>query len=183
VLSFLEKDFMRALGWNPITAVTHDWPSGLALGPLGPVMTTAFISCGLVLVFFALGLRRAFHAAPAASAASVLLALAGLALSFLAFPTDPTNSLQPPSVHGRIHDAAFVSLGATLIPSLVAFGFIFRTGKTRWAATVISWATAALIVPAFAIKGITFYFFLAASLTWCEAAGIQLLRRAGEPAI
>ena len=27
-LSFLEKDFMRALGWNPVTAVTHDWPSG-----------------------------------------------------------------------------------------------------------------------------------------------------------
>lgn len=183
VLSFLEKDFMLALGWNPITAVTHDWPSGLALGPLGPVMTTTFISSGLVLVFFALGLRRAFRAAPAGSAASILLALAGLAMSLLAFPTDPTNSRQPPTLHGRIHDAAFVALGVSLIASLVAFGFVFRSGKKWGAGATISWVTAGLIVPAFAIKGITFYFFLAASLAWCEMAALRLLRRAGEPSI
>src|SRR5208337_917275 len=172
-LSFLEKDFMYALGWNPVTALTHDWPSGLALGPLGPVMTAAFIACGLVLVFFAFGLRQAFRAAPAALAASMLLALAGAAMGFLAFPTDPTNSPLPPTLHGRIHDAAFVSLGITLMASFVAFGFVFRTGKKHGAGTIISWMTAALIVPAFAVKGIAFSFFLAASLAWCETAAIQ----------
>ena len=182
-LSFLEKDFMYALGWNPVTALTHDWPSGLALGPLGPVMTAAFIACGLVLVFFAFGLRQAFRAAPAALAASMLLALAGAAMGFLAFPTDPTNSPLPPTLHGRIHDAAFVSLGITLMASFVAFGFVFRTGKKHGAGTIISWMTAALIVPAFAVKGIAFSFFLAASLAWCETAAIQLLRRAGGPSI
>jgi len=182
-LSFLEKDFMFALGWNPITAVTHDWPSGLALGPLGPVMTTAFIAGGLGLSFFAFGLRRAFRAAPAAPAASILLALAGLALGFLAFPTDPTDSRQPPTLPGRIHDAAFVALGVTLFASLVVFGFVFRTGKKWSAGTAVSWLAAALIVPAFAVKGITFYFFLAGSLAWCETAALRLLQRAGKPSI
>lgn len=181
VLSFLERDFMVTLGWDPLTAATHDWPSGLALGPGGIVMTAAFIACGLLLVFFACGLWRAFHAAPASAFASVFLALAGLAMSILAFSTDPTNSRGPPTLHGRIHDAAFVVLGATLLVSLVAFGFVFRTEKKWSANAVISWMTAASIVPSFTAKGIAFYFFLASYLVWCEAAAVRLLRRIGAP--
>lgn len=59
-LSFLERDFMLSLGWDPLTAPTRDWPSGLALGPGGFVMTGAFLASGLLLVFFAFGLRRIF---------------------------------------------------------------------------------------------------------------------------
>ncbi|MGD0727743.1 MAG: DUF998 domain-containing protein [Spirochaetia bacterium] len=181
VLSFLEKDFMRALGWDPLTAATRDWPSGLALGPGGFVMTAAFIACGVLLLFFAFGLWQAFQAAPVSSAASIFLALAGLAMSFLAFTTDPTNSRAPATLHGRMHDAAFVVLGVTLLVSLVAFGFIFRTEKKWRANMVVSWVTAALIVPSFIVKGIAFYFFLAACLLWCEAAAVRLLRRTGAP--
>jgi hypothetical protein len=98
-------------------------------------------------------------------------------MSFLAFSTDPTNPLAPATVHGRIHDAAFVFLGISLFASLAAFGLVFR-GKEKWRANaVISWVTAALIVPAFIVKGFAFYVFLAAFLAWSEAAAIQLLRR------
>jgi hypothetical protein len=180
-LSFVERDFMTSLGWDPLTAATRDWPSGLALGTWGFVMTSAFIIFGLLLVFFAFGLQKAFHAAPAATAGSCFLALAGLAMSLLAFSTDPTNGSGPATVHGRIHDAAFVVLGATLLASLVAFGFAFRAGRKWNVHAVISWVTAALLVPSFVIKGIAFYFFLAAYLVWCEAAGLKLLRRAGAP--
>jgi hypothetical protein len=80
-----------------------------------------------------------------------------------------------------MHDAAFVVLGVTLLVSLVAFGFIFRTEKKWRANMVVSWVTAALIVPSFIVKGIAFYFFLAACLLWCEAAAVRLLRRTGAP--
>jgi hypothetical protein len=176
-LSFLEHDFMLTLGWNPLTAPTRGWPSGLALGPWGFVMTAAFIASGLMLVFFAFGLRHAFRAAPAGSTASILLALAGFAMTFLAFSTDPTKSAAPATWHGRIHDAAFIILGVALLASLVAFGFVFRTENKWHANAVISWVTAALIVPSFIVKGIAFYFFLAAFLAWCEADAVRLLRR------
>lgn len=45
-LTWLQRDFMRGLGWNPISAPTLDWPSGLALGPYGNVMEAAFIGSG-----------------------------------------------------------------------------------------------------------------------------------------
>jgi len=181
VLSFVERDFMGALGWNPLTAATHDWPSGLALGPWGLVMTTTFVVSGLTIVFLAFGLREGFHTVRAASAASVLLSLAGLAMSFLAFPADPTNGRAPPTLHGRIHDAAFVALGVMLVASLLTFGFVFRAERKGRTGMLISWMTAALIVPAFVFKGITFYFFLGAFLAWCEAAALRLLRRVDPP--
>ena len=130
-LSFLQNDFMRTLGWDPLTAPTRDWPSGLALGPWGLVMTATFIACGLLLVFFAFGIRQAFRAAPGGSTASFLLSLSGFALSFLAFSTDPTNRASPATLHGRVHDGAFVVLGVTLFASLAAFGFVFL-GEKRW---------------------------------------------------
>jgi hypothetical protein len=174
-LSFMERDFMFRLGWNPLTAPTRDWPSGLALGPGGIVMTAAFLSCGLLLGLFALGLRSRLRTAPAGSAASILLALAGSAMCLLAFPTDPTNSAAPATLHGRIHDAAFAVTGTALLASLACFGFAF-CGRGKWVSAVFSWMTAALIVPSFTVKGIVFYFFLAAFLAWCEAQAVTLLR-------
>ena len=175
-LTVLERDFMSTLGWDPLAAPTRDWPSGLALGPLGLVMTFTFIACGILLVIFALGLYRTYREARGGTAASVLLACAGLAMSLLAFPTDPTYRRLPLTWHGTLHDAAFGLLGAALCLSLAAFGLAFRAQAKRRAIVLFSWATAALVVPSFAVKGIVFYAFLAAFLAWCEAAAIVLRR-------
>ena len=177
VLTIVEHDFMVTLGWDPLTAPTRDWPSGLALGPWGFVMTAAFIVCGLMLVLFAAGMSTAFRWERGGPTASVLLAFAGLAMCILAFPTDPTNRALPLTWHGFIHDAAFVVLGVVLFASLAAFGFVFLA-KGKWRANaVLSWSTAALIVPAFTLKGVAFYLFLVAVLLWCEAAALRALRR------
>ena len=177
VLTIVEHDFMVTLGWDPLTAPTRDWPSGLALGPWGFVMTAAFIVCGLMLVLFAAGMRTAFRWERGGPTASLLLASAGLAMCILAFPTDPTNRALPLTWHGFIHDAAFLALGAALFASLAAFGFVFLA-RERWRANaILSWSTAALIVPAFSLKGAAFYLFLAAVLTWCEVTALKFLRR------
>src|SRR5712691_5172978 len=35
ILTFIEYDFMRSLGWEPLGLSHTDWPSVLALGPHG----------------------------------------------------------------------------------------------------------------------------------------------------
>jgi hypothetical protein len=177
-LTLLERDFMATLGWDPLAAPTRDWPSGLALGPLGLVMTVTFIACGFLLAVFAFGMHQAYRSTRGGPAASRLLALAGLAMGLLAFPTDPTYRHLPLTWHGLLHDAAFGVLGAALCLSLVAFGLVFRSTTRGRAIVIFSWATAALVVPSFAVKGIVFYVFLAAFLAWCVTAAFALQRRA-----
>jgi hypothetical protein len=57
VLTIVQYDFMRGLGWHPINDPTFDWPSGLALGPYGIVMTATFIISGLLIALLALRLK------------------------------------------------------------------------------------------------------------------------------
>ena len=54
-LSVLEYDFMLGIGWRPVANPAGAWPSGLALGPYGPVQVANFVVSGLLLVFFSLG--------------------------------------------------------------------------------------------------------------------------------
>jgi Protein of unknown function (DUF998) len=174
-LTVRERGFMLTLGWDPLVAPTRDWPSGLALGPEGFVMTATFLVCGLILAFFVFGLLREFRSDKGGRTASIFLFLAGLAMCLLAFPTDPTNSAAPATLHGRLHDGAFATVGVALLASMAAFGFVFRR-RGQWGTAIFSWGTAALIVPSFTVKGIVFYFFLAAFLAWSEVAALRLLR-------
>ena len=56
-LTILKYDFLLTLGWHPLKAPTFDWPSGLALGKYGWIMTLTFITSGLMMTIFASGLR------------------------------------------------------------------------------------------------------------------------------
>src|SRR5512136_901925 len=89
-LTLVKYDFLRSLGWDPLSAPTFDWPSGLALGSAGWVMTSVFILSGGLTIFFACGLFPVLPPFPISRAASTLLAFSGLALMGLAFTTDPT---------------------------------------------------------------------------------------------
>src|ERR1043166_6350932 len=75
VLTLIEYDFMRSLGWEPLGVSNTDWPSGLALGPYGYVMTGAFLINGLFMELFAIGLLRALPATRTSRAAAILLLL------------------------------------------------------------------------------------------------------------
>jgi len=75
ILTLVEYDFRRTLGWEPLGASNTDWPSGLALGPYGFVITAAFLTNGLCVVFFALGLLRTLPSTRTSRAAVLLLLL------------------------------------------------------------------------------------------------------------
>lgn len=174
VLTLLQYDFMRDLGWRPLRVI--DWPSGLALGPYGLWMTLMFVLSGLLMAIFALGLRSALGSGVALHIGTLSLFLTGCALAALAFPTDPTFRSYPKTWHGFLHDMFFVLLGLALLTSMLALGRAFQTDP-RWKGLgVYTYVTAALALPSFAMKGVAFYLFLAAILVWGGVLAIKLWR-------
>ncbi len=174
-LTWAERDFMHGLGWDPISAPTLDWPSGLALGPYGSVMEAAFIGSGIAMIIFAAGLQRGI-AHPEQRGGPTLLGIAGVALVLLVSKTDPTLSRQPPTWHGRIHDAAFVLLGLSLLPAMLLLARRFRRDPAWRGHASYTIATLLLAAPAFVLKGLAFYVFLAALLLWVALTAARLWR-------
>ncbi len=169
VLTVIEYEFLRSLGWHPISAVRTDWPSGLALGPQGWLMIGAFIGSGGLLCLLAAGLRRGLGGLGAG-----LLGIAGLALAGLAFKTDPTYGGAPRTLAGGIHDSAFATLAVSLLGSMLTLSWETRrrAGWGGYSRYCLASAGSALIC--FAISGVFYYLFLAISLAWVAATGAQL---------
>jgi hypothetical membrane protein len=174
LLTLVKYEFLLNLGWHPIHDPTFDWPSGLALGRFGWIMSATFIVTGLILTLFARRLFLNLKPTPASKLGAALMAFAGLFLAALAFTTDPTIRDTPATWHGRLHDLSFVLLGLTLFPAMVVLGFAFRADE-RWKnLAMYTWGTLALAGPAFFMKGAAFYVFLFAILLWNEIVAIRL---------
>jgi hypothetical protein len=177
-LTLVKYDFLRSLGWDPLTAPTFDWPSGLALGPYGWIMTSTFIVSSGLTMFFALVLFPALPHFPVSRIACLLLAFSGLALMGLAFTTDPTLRSTPATWHGRLHDASFVLLGLTLLPAMVLLGLAFRHDPRWQNLSSYTFLTLALVFPSFWLNGAAFYVFLGAILIWLEVVALRLFKLA-----
>jgi len=173
-LTILKYDFLLSLGWHPLYAPTFDWPSGLALGHYGWIMTGTFLLSGLMMTLFASGLRLSLPPVCQSRFAILGLSLVGIALAGLAFTTDPTIRSTGATWHGRLHDTSFVLLGLALVPSMILLGFAFRK-DARWSSlSTYTWLTVALAGPAFVLKGAVFYVFLLAVLIWSEVIAMRL---------
>jgi len=168
-LTIVEADFMRSIGWNPLGPVI-DWPSGLARGPYGWLMTITFFVCGVLMAFFAYGLKLALND----KLATTLLMIAGFAMLGLIFTTDQTLSSAPRTWHGLLHDSFFAFLGFTLMPGMLLLGRVFQRHAHWKNLSVYTWATLALIIPTFWLKGVAFYVFLLAILTWSVVIAFRL---------
>ena len=168
-LTFAEADFMRSIGWNPFGNVL-DWPSGLAMGPYGWLMTINFFLCGGLMAFFAYGLKLALRE----KIATTLLMLAGFAMMGLVFTTDPTIRSYPKTWHGILHDSFFAVLGVMLMLGMLLLGRVFQKNEQWKNLSTYTWATLALVVPTFWLRGPWFYLFLAAILIWSEVIALRL---------
>ncbi|HKJ37733.1 MAG TPA: DUF998 domain-containing protein [Anaerolineales bacterium] len=173
-LTILKYDFLLSIGWHPLNAPTFDWPSGLALGDYGWIMTLTFMLSGLMMTIFASGLCLSLAPSRIAFISSLALSLAGLALAGLAFTTDPTIRSTPATWHGRLHDLSFVMLGLTLMPAMILFGFAFRNDDIWKGLSLYTWITVALAFPAFWLKGAAFYVFILAILAWSEVVALWM---------
>jgi hypothetical protein len=174
-LTIAEADFMRFLGWKPLGPVI-DWPSGLALGPVGWLMTTTFFVCGAMMAFFAYGLKLALRE----KLATTLLMMAGFAMMGLIFRTDPTLHSTSRTWHGLLHDSFFALLGLTLMPGMLLLGRVFQKNEKWENLSLYTWATLALVLPTFWLKGLAFYLFLGAILVWSEVIAWRLKSSAAD---
>jgi hypothetical protein len=176
-LSVLEYDFMLGIGWRPVADPAGAWPSGLALGPYGAVQVANFVLSGLLLCLFASGLylelvdRRVPR-----PIGPTLLFLAGVAMTFMGFRTDPIERVGPRSMHGLIHDSAFVIFVLAFLAGLFFLWRRFREkarwrGHARYTLATVTLAGFLLLLP-----GVAYYLFLVALLAWIEAIAIRLWR-------
>ena len=173
-LTIIKYDFLINLGWHPIKDPTFDWPSGLALGKYGIIMTLTFIISGFLIAILAYRLFLNLKVGIASKAGSTLLIFSGIALASLSFTTDPTIRDTPATWHGRLHDLSFVLLGLSLMPSMIILGKAFQNDSHWKNLSLYTWLTAALALPTFFLKGAAFYIFLFAILLWIEVIAIRL---------
>lgn len=176
-LTVVQYDFMIGIRWRPLADPAGAWPSGLALGPYGWAQSLSFAVSGLLLILFALGLHRGMVGGSRAGPA--LLLLSGVAMALLAFETDPIIRTGPRTLHGWVHDLAFVLFIVSLVPS---FFFLWRRmerdplwrGYGRYTLII-----GLLAIPLFLLPGPTYYLSLVLILAWLEVLAIRLWIVAG----
>ncbi len=175
-LSVLEYGFMIGIGWRPVADPAGAWPSGLALGPYGSAQVASFVASGLLLALFALGLHLGATDGRGSPLGPALLLAAGMAMALMGFETDPIRRVGPRSLHGLIHDAAFVIFVLSFLAALFPLWRRFEA-DARWRGHArYTLATGILAVLLISLPGVTYYLFILALLVWIEATAIRLWR-------
>lgn len=175
-LSVLEYDFMLGIGWRPVADPAGAWPSGLALGPYGAAQVANFVVSGLLLAFFALGLHFGSTNGCGSPAGPALLFVAGTAMALMGSETDPVRRIGPRSLHGLIHDVAFVVFVLAFLAALFSLWRRFEA-DVRWRGHArYTLATGILAVVLLSLPGVAYYLLIVALLAWIEITAIRLWR-------
>ena len=176
-LSVLEFHFMLGIGWQPLADPAGAWPSGLALGPYGAAQIANFVISGVLLCLFALGLHLEIATRHAStSPGPALLFVAGVAMALMGFRTDPIERVGPRSLHGLIHDSAFVVFVLAFLAALFFLWWGLRW-DARWRGHArYTLATGMLAVLLLLLPGLAYYLFLVTLLAWIEVTAILLWR-------
>ena len=173
-LSVIEYDFMLGIGWRPLSDPAGAWPSGLALGHYGLAQVANFVASGILLVLFALGLHLGTTEGRGSRLGPALLCMAGTAMALMGFETDPIQRVGPRSLHGLIHDAAFVIFVVAFLAALFSLWRRFDAnprwrGHARYTLATAILATLLLLLP-----GVAYYLFILTLLAWIEVTAIRL---------
>jgi hypothetical protein len=168
-LSALEYDFMLGIGWRPVADPAGAWPSGLALGPYGPVQVANFVVSGFLLASFALGLHLGTTNAHGSPLGPAFLWVAGTAMALMGFKTDPIQRAEPRSLHGLIHDAAFVLFVVAFLAAIFCLWRRFEADPGWRSHARYTVATGILAVSLLLLSGVAYYLFVTTLLLWIDA--------------
>lgn len=175
-LSVIEYDFMLGIGWQPLRDPAGAWPSGLALGPYGRVQTVSFVLSGLLLMVFAIGLHLGVTGGRGSRAGPALLFVAGTAMALMGFETDPIQRTGPRTLHGWVHDLAFVLFVLALLPALFFLWRRFRDDASWRGHALYTLVTALLAALLLALPGVAYYLLIVVVLVWIGTTGGRLWR-------
>jgi hypothetical protein len=182
-LSALEYDFMLGIGWRPVADPAGAWPSALALGHFGLVQVANFVVSGLLLAFFALGLHLGTTNGHGSPLGPALLFVAGTAMTLMGFETDPIRRVEPRSLHGLIHDAAYVIFVLAFLAALFSLWRRFEADPSWRGHARYTLATGILAVLLLLLPGVAYYLFIVALLAWIEVSAIRLWRSPQPPTV
>ena len=129
LLTWLEWDYLRSVGWGPTTANEVPYPSVLLRGDFGLVQSANFVVTGVLVAVFALGLRREFPRRISGWVATVGFAIFSLGTIMNAGTTDLGD--EPATLSGTVHVIGF---GLVLFGALLAYpasGLALR-GNPAW---------------------------------------------------
>jgi hypothetical protein len=105
-----------------------------------------------------------------------LLFAAGTALTLMGFVTDPIRRIEPRSLHGLIHDAAYVIFVLAFLATLFSLWWRFEADP-RWRAHArYTLATGTVAVLLLLLPGVAYYLFIVTLLIWIEVSAILLWR-------
>lgn len=122
ILTVLEWDFLRGLGWDPLRTTDVPYPSSTALGPYGWLQILNFLQLAVAVLALAVGLWRVLR--PRARVGIAAVAMLGVAFLLAAFPTD--GGMEVKSWHGAIHAGAFLLLVLSSFTGEIALGISLR---------------------------------------------------------
>jgi hypothetical protein len=149
---FLGTVVVQALAHDDFHLRVHPL-SSLALGDHGWVQVTNFLVSGVLLMAFALGLRRRLHPGQAGTWGPVLVAVNGLSLIvaglFLADPINgyPAGAVEEVTAHGIVHAAAPAVGGLAGYATFLVFARRFAAqGRRRRAAVSVALLPADLVL-------------------------------------
>jgi hypothetical protein len=123
--------------YNPL----HHVVSTLALGPGGWIVNTALGVLGVLLLFFAVGLRRVLYPGTGSTWAPILIAVSGLAfIAEVIFVSDPALGYPPAAadtstLHGTLHNVLSVVFETPTIVAaciVLARRFAKTPGGRQW---------------------------------------------------
>lgn len=181
-LTALQYDFMLGIGWRPLADPAGAWPSGLALGPYGALQDATFVVSGLLLALFSVGLNIGTPDGQSSLLGPALVFMAGIAMALMSFESDPIQRIGLRSLHGLVHDAAFVLFVLTMLTALFTLWRRFRR-DLRWRGHArFTLAAGIVAVLLLLLPGVAYYLFIVTLLAWIFVTAVRLWSLSQPPA-
>ena len=186
-LTVAEYDFATDLGWDPVRRTHVGWPSVLALGEDGWVLTAALACCGALGLAFAAGLAGAVRRTAWSTLGIAMLAIFSAGVGLESFTTDPPGSLARATWHGEVHDRVYPVVVVSAVAAPVFLGLAFAHDSQWRILAVPTLATAVILITALVLQierryaQLLEYPFFATLLVWLELVAMRLWRASRAP--
>ena len=177
LVTLLELDFLRSLGWSLVSNNEVPYPSAIARGDVGFLQELNFLVTAILAGVFAVGFRREFRRRipGAVATAGFCLVVVGMLLNLA--PTDLPG--EPTTWHGNVHVIGFLITVLGWVIAYSASGLALR-GNPAWRRWRLLGWTPLLLVLIFLAGGLLpgdvgFCLFILVGFGWYTVMGSRLL--------
>jgi hypothetical protein len=177
LVTLLERDFMKSLGWSLTKENEVSWPSSLGRGDVGWLLSVDFVVTAVLIALFAAGFRHEFRRKVSGAVATAGLGLCAIAVGMNAFVTDLEG--EPSTWHGTLHNAGFLLFLLGMLIAYPASGLALR-GNEDWRGwRLLGWTPVVLVLvvlgSGFLPGDVGFAVFLLLAWGWFSVMGAHLL--------